>query len=115
VTLNYVGVLLAASGTIFYLFVKTEATTKLPSSEIKKYETSTSANSSLPINTNSSIDEYSSKLDLPLIENEGEGDFFERQKESTKRIIGIGLSVLSGFLYGQSNTPVLYTNQKYNK
>ena len=41
--------------------------------------------------------------------------FLERQSKLTKRVIGISLALMTGTLFSQFNTPVLYTHQQFNK
>ena len=40
-------------------------------------------------------------------------DFFDKMSTLVKRILGISLSIFSGLMYGQSNTPVTYVRNNY--
>lgn len=86
--LNYAGIVLALVSAVFYLFVKSDT----------KKENSVAVES-----TNST---------QVLIESDNR-DFFDRLNPMKKRILGVGLSIMSGILYGQCNTPVLYTSQTH--
>jgi len=100
-TLNYCGVMLSLSSTIVYFFVKSEPNKKVT-----------------PSNSNQSIsiineDQIANELaDHPNSENENKG-FFESLNPKVAKIIGFGLAVFSGFMYGESNTPILYVKSNY--
>jgi len=40
-------------------------------------------------------------------------DFFDKMSTLVKRIVGISLSIFSGLMYGQANTPVTYVRNNY--
>lgn len=88
--MNYVGIFLALVSAVFYLFVKSD--TKKENPEAVESTNSTEV----------------------LIQNEDDNrDFFEKLNPVKKRLLGIGLAIMSGILYGQCNTPVLYTTQNH--
>lgn len=98
--LNYIGVAMALISAIFYLFVKSETQTN---------ERNTSSFSRS--NKTGVLDEPESKLNPTdsLNSDEEEKDFIEKLNPTFKRILGTGLAIFSGVMYGQSNTPILYT------
>lgn len=59
--------------------------------------------------------EMNTAENVKTVEKEQSDDFFERLGVFKKRVIGLSLAMLSGVLYGFYATPVLYTNQQYNK
>lgn len=104
IVLNFIGVALAASSTVLYLFVKADMSHgKLKPSEIT-------------ITNDSEKDTESGVEKKNSVENhENHDGILGRQSLRTKRIIGSVLAIFSGIMYGQYNTPILYTNQQFNK
>ena len=62
---------------------------------------------------NSTIQEGDEKVGI-LNKEEASGDFFDNLSTVAKRVLGIGLSIFSGLMYGQSNTPVTYVRNNYS-
>lgn len=86
--MNYIGIVLALISAIFYIFVKTETTAV----QVESMETTNSTQ-------------------ILVNSEENQLDFFDRLDPVKKRIIGISLAIITGIIYGQCNTPVLYTTQ----
>ncbi|RNA06597.1 transmembrane protein -like [Brachionus plicatilis] len=87
-SMNYIGIVLALISFIFYIFVKSETS--------KNQVDSVDLTNSTQVLKDSDV---------------RQSDFFGRLNSVKKRIVGISLAAISGILYGQSNTPVLYTAQ----
>lgn len=107
IVLNYIGVGLAASSTILYLFVKPETGGKVGNLD----EDESRSESTMASSTDKSIKEI---IEIGDRTDEG-GGFLEHLSHRTKRFIGSALAIFSGVMYGQYNTPVLYAHQHYNK
>lgn len=103
VTLNYIGVALSLASAFFYVFVKSDTSHKPSSSEQARIDANESTNTS-------EIGVQSDEENLIETEtNQTSEDFFDRLGTGKKRVIGISLAVLSGIMYGECFTPVIYT------
>ena len=89
--MNYIGIGLALISAIFYIFVKSE-TRIAQIAQIESVETTNSTQ-------------------VLINSDENQLDFFDRLNPVKKRLIGISLAITTGIIYGQCNTPVLYTTQ----
>lgn len=98
---------IAASSTLFYIFVKSEPNNRRI--DVAKE----------PPKSENELEEVREKgEDSEAIENDSKANeiaFLERQSKLTKRVIGISLALMTGTLFSQFNTPVLYTHQQFNK
>jgi uncharacterized ion transporter superfamily protein YfcC len=83
-------VALALVSTVFYVFVKTDVSKQKANNIVTDTSTFT-------------ISEKDNQA--------AEQSFLDRMTASQKRIIGIVLAFFSGLMYGECNTPVLYTKQ----
>lgn len=121
--LNYIGVSLAILSSVCYLFVKSDARIKTIDESIQT-EASTlrvDNKSTSDEAISSSINSSPNRSNTNLITNEDQQqqqqnehhDFLDRLNPNVKRAIGLGLSVFSGIMYGESNTPVLIARDKY--
>ncbi len=88
--LNYVGVVLALTSTVFYVFVKTDVSSHKQKTDIV----------------------FNSEQGMKSTNNEGNESFFDRLSLTQKRVVGILLAFFSGLMYGECNTPTLYTRQE---
>jgi len=95
--LNYVGVVLVLLSTVFYLLVKPEQSR--PTERPEHDETSRLIDS-----TNESTNTYEQLASTSI---------YDRLSNSKKRILGLGLSVFSGLLYGQAFSPIVYIRDNY--
>lgn len=93
--LNYVGVCLAASSAIFYLFVKTETA--------QAQQTDHHENEPL-IQT----------IEPSIQQREQPVDFYDKLNPKAKRMAGTFLAIISGVLYGVTFTPYLYVVDNYS-
>lgn len=98
--LNYIGVLLVLLSTIFYLLVKNN---EKPKSEDDLSEPDEKSN--LIDSTYESTN--SSRINAQTV------SIYERLSPVNKRLVGIGLCVFSGLLYGQAFTPIVYIRDNY--
>lgn len=98
---------IAASSTLFYIFVKSEPNNRRI--DVAKE----------PPKSENELEEVREKReDSETIEKDSKANeiaFLERQSKLTKRVIGISLALMTGTLFSQFNTPVLYTHQQFNK
>ena len=99
---------IAASSTLFYIFVKSEPNNRRI--DVAKE----------PPKSENELEEVREKQeDSETIEKDdtkaNEIAFLERQSKLAKRVIGISLALMTGTLFSQFNTPVLYTHQQFNK
>lgn len=90
--MNYIGVSLAASSAIFYLFIKSNIDEENPS-----------------INETEPLIERE-----PILTETEESDFFDRLNPSVKKILGTSLAIFAGVMYGLNFTPVLYIIDNYS-
>jgi hypothetical protein len=107
-TLNYIGVFLALLSIFFYLFVNSNTA----SGDVLDPESS-----STTIATNEDDEENlvneTTTTDLVEAANSGEDDIIDRLHPFVKRALGTVLAVITGILFGQSNTPILYANEHF--
>ena len=100
--LNYIGVALVLVSTVFYLMVK------------KAEEPSTDAQESETFPSDYETEFDTKTINSSQVQQEHTDDsLFGRMSTTQKRIVGISLSVLSGLLYGQAFTPVVYVVDNY--
>jgi glucose uptake protein GlcU len=100
-TLNYFGVVVSLISTIVFFFVKSEPNTKV-----------TPSDSNQLISILKKENKTADSLQLSVSENQNKG-FFESFNPKVAKIIGFSLAIFSGFMYGESNTPILYVKSNY--
>lgn len=103
--MNYIGVTLASLSAIFYLFVKsdTHVNTRAETVETQPLINETNETTQQPADIHS----LNRPIQAPDI------GFFERLNPGVKRILGTGLAIFSGVLYGVTFTPELYAIDNY--
>jgi hypothetical protein len=108
-TLNYIGVLLAATSGLFYLFVKSESITNVQDREqlIDGRDVSSTENFS-NINNSNAINNTTTSSNSPET-------FFDNLSSPSKRILGTCMACLSGILYAFTFTPALYVQDNYKE
>ena len=97
------GIALIVVSFIAYLLIKPETSNKVE----------TNSNRNQLINTEST-EQIIKKEDEEHNETTvSKRDFFDNLPTLVKRILGISLSIFSGLMYGQANTPVTYVRNNY--
>lgn len=97
--------------TVCYLFVKTET-------GINTNQVQISSEAALPTETTDEVEGALNRSSENLTGDQNTGivdqnqDFIGRMNPNVKRTVGIVLAVISGVLYGESNTPVLLSRDK---
>ena len=105
-TLNYIGVALVVISSLFYFFVKSEG------GNIANRAEEQAADEAANSPEVEDIGEHTSLIRVPAVAA-NEGDIFSRLGPNVKRVIGISLAVISGLLYGEAFTPILYVKDRY--
>ncbi len=101
VSLNYAGVALAVISTAFYAFVKTYVS---DSNDCKENA----------LELEMAGEDEAKNLATNERDEANESDCFDKLSSSQQRGLGIALAALSGFIYGQAFTPILYMGIQEN-
>ncbi|XP_076468464.1 transmembrane protein 144-like isoform X2 [Babylonia areolata] len=117
--LNYAGVALAVSSTVIYTFVKNTVTTPAIEFEVE-FEQPTETQPLITHRTQSSINTVESpKVDKDSINtvespkvDKSSQSVFERWPPVYKKIVGVALSVISGFMYGICFAPSIHVQDR---
>ena len=107
-TLNYVGVALAASSGLFYLFVKNEPTARVADDKERLFPTEEEAN----IPDDDDIDKIDKVQHAPIVVHST--PFIDSLSPEKKRVLGISLACTAGVIYGFVFTPALYVQDNYD-
>ncbi|KAL5014967.1 hypothetical protein ScPMuIL_009237, partial [Solemya velum] len=98
--MNYAGVALAICSAVTFIFVKNEISEVEIQNILEETEPLLNAK---PVNA----------PDSPKQRIEDHTSFVDKLSPAKKRIVGIGLSLFSGLLYGQTFTPAIYVQDNY--